>query len=183
MKALGIAISSSPTAGLCQSLPEGLHHSSNARRRVPEAGLRSHELCKRICSIHTRNIYRSPSLAHPTELAPADFLERGKKRASEPVLVFRQPISEWTGLVPCFLCHQLNATALVEAITGLRYVIIFAGSYALTVLRPKWLREDFSGAVLFGKSLATTLVVAGLVLIGLHGSGPETQTSRLLPLK
>lgn len=71
----------------------------------------------------------------------------------------------------------------MDAITGLRYVIIFAGSYAVTVLRPKWLREDFSGAVLFGKSLATALVVAGLVLIGLHGSSLETQTSRLLPLK
>jgi len=34
MKALGIAISSSPTAGFCQSLPEGLHHSSNTRRNV-----------------------------------------------------------------------------------------------------------------------------------------------------
>lgn len=71
----------------------------------------------------------------------------------------------------------------VGPFTGLRYVIIFAGSYAITVLRLRWLREDFSGPALLGKSLATALVVAGLVLIGLHGSGPETETSRLLPLK
>jgi drug/metabolite transporter (DMT)-like permease len=82
-----------------------------------------------------------------------------------------------------FYAISLTRPALVDAITDLRYVIIFAGSYALTVPRPKWLREDFSGAVLFGKSLATALVVAGLALIGLHGSGPETQTSRLLALK
>ena len=82
-----------------------------------------------------------------------------------------------------FYAISLASPALVDAITGLRYVIIFAGSYALTVLRPRWLREDFSGHVLFGKSLATALVVAGLVLIGFHGSGPETQTSWLLPLK
>ncbi len=73
-----------------------------------------------------------------------------------------------------FYAISLTSPALVDAITGLRYVIIFAASYGLTVLRPRWLREDFSGAVLLGKSIATALVVAGLVLIGLHGGGPET---------
>jgi drug/metabolite transporter (DMT)-like permease len=82
-----------------------------------------------------------------------------------------------------FYAISLTSPALVDAITGLRYVIIFAGSYALTVLRPRWLREDFSGAVLFGKTIATALVVTGLVLIGLHASGPEMETAHLLPLK
>jgi drug/metabolite transporter (DMT)-like permease len=77
-----------------------------------------------------------------------------------------------------FYAISLTRPALVDAITGLRYVIIFAGSYVLTLLRPRLLREDFSGAVLFGKSLATTLVVAGLVLVGLYG-GPELQSSKL----
>jgi drug/metabolite transporter (DMT)-like permease len=76
-----------------------------------------------------------------------------------------------------FYAISLTSPALVDAITGLRYVIIFAGSYALTVLRPRWLREDFSGTVLFGKTIATALVVTGLVLIGLHASGPEAETS------
>jgi hypothetical protein len=71
----------------------------------------------------------------------------------------------------------------VDGITGFRYVIIFAGSYTLTMLRPKLLQEDFRGTVLFGKTIATALVVAGLVLVGLYGSGTETQTSHLLPLK
>ena len=82
-----------------------------------------------------------------------------------------------------FYAISLTRPALVDAITGLRYVIIFTGSYGVTVLRPRWLREDFSGAVLFGKSIATALVIAGMVLVGLHGSGPETQSSRLLPLE
>jgi drug/metabolite transporter (DMT)-like permease len=78
-----------------------------------------------------------------------------------------------------FYAISLTRPALVDAITGVRYVVIFAGSYALTVIRPRLLREDFVGAALFGKSVATALVVAGLVLIGLHGSGPESQTSYL----
>ena len=82
-----------------------------------------------------------------------------------------------------FYAISLARPALVDAITGLRYVIIFAVSYSVTVLRPRWLREDFSGTVLLGKSLATTLVVAGLVLVGLHGSGPESEAAHLLPLK
>jgi drug/metabolite transporter (DMT)-like permease len=82
-----------------------------------------------------------------------------------------------------FYAISLTRPALVDAITGLRYVIIFGVSYGVTVLRPRWLREDFSGTALFGKSLATAFVVAGLVLVGLHGSGPEAETTRLLPLK
>ena len=82
-----------------------------------------------------------------------------------------------------FYAISLTSPALVDAITGLRYVIIFAGSYALTVLRPTWLREDFSGTVLFGKAIATALVVAGLVLVGLHASGSEAETAHFLPLK
>lgn len=73
--------------------------------------------------------------------------------------------------------------ALVDAITGLRYVIIFGATCLFTLVRPRLLREDFSGAVLFGKTLATAMVVAGQVLVGLHGSGPESETVRLLPPK
>lgn len=82
-----------------------------------------------------------------------------------------------------FYAISLTRPALVDAITGLRYAIIFGISYALTLLRPRWLREEFSGAVLFGKLLATAFVVAGLVLVALRGSGPQAGTSQLLPLK
>jgi len=79
-----------------------------------------------------------------------------------------------------FYAISLTAPALVDAITGLRYVIIFAVSYALTVLRPKWLHEDFTGAVLAGKSIATALVVAGLVLIGLYSNSPGGTSASLV---
>src|SRR5689334_1381989 len=41
-----------------------------------------------------------------------------------------------------FYAISLTRPALVDAITGLRYVIIFGVSYGVTVLRPRWLRED-----------------------------------------
>lgn len=67
--------------------------------------------------------------------------------------------------------------AIVEAISGVRYVIIFLGAYAITKLKPSWFREDFRKWVLLAKAVATCLVVVGLVLVGLHdsknASGPD----------
>ena len=68
--------------------------------------------------------------------------------------------------------------ALVEAISGVRYVIIFIGAYGITKLKPSWFREDFSKRALVFKAAATGLVVAGLVIVGLQGgagggSGPQ----------
>jgi len=67
--------------------------------------------------------------------------------------------------------------ALVSAISGVRYVIIFFGAYGITRLRPDWFKEDFSKWSLVAKLTATLLVVAGLVLVGLHGGhtggGPQ----------
>jgi uncharacterized membrane protein len=59
--------------------------------------------------------------------------------------------------------------SVVEAISGVRYVIIFIGAYAITHLRPSWFREDFKGRALLIKAVGTGLVVAGLILVGLHG--------------
>ena len=59
--------------------------------------------------------------------------------------------------------------AIVEAIGGVRYVIIFVGAYAITKVKPSWFQEDFRPWVLVAKATATCLVVAGLVLVGLHG--------------
>jgi drug/metabolite transporter (DMT)-like permease len=61
--------------------------------------------------------------------------------------------------------------AVVSAISGLRYVIIFVGAYAITKLRPDWFREDFRRRALILKSVATCLVITGLVLVGLQGGG------------
>lgn len=72
------------------------------------------------------------------------------------------------------LAISRTAPALVEAISGLRYVIIFLGAYAITKWKPSWFRENFRGWTLVAKVVATSLVVAGLVLVGLHGSGGST---------
>ncbi len=59
--------------------------------------------------------------------------------------------------------------ATVEAISGERYVIIFICAWALTKWKPELLKETFTKGILVTKSVATALVVAGLVLVGLHG--------------
>jgi drug/metabolite transporter (DMT)-like permease len=58
--------------------------------------------------------------------------------------------------------------AMVEAISGVRYAVIFVGAYAITRWRPRWFREDFTRGALATKIIATSLVIAGLVLVGLH---------------
>lgn len=68
--------------------------------------------------------------------------------------------------------------ALVEAISGVRYVIIFIGAYGITKMKPSWFREDFGTRALLFKAAATCLVIAGLVIVGLQGgavgaSGPQ----------
>jgi drug/metabolite transporter (DMT)-like permease len=59
--------------------------------------------------------------------------------------------------------------AIVEAISGVRYIIIFLGAYAITQLKPSWFREDFRRPILIAKAVATCLVVIGLVLVALNG--------------
>lgn len=78
-----------------------------------------------------------------------------------------------------FFAISRTSPALVDAIAGLRYVIIFVGAYAITRLRPEWLQENFTGLVLIGKSVATAMVVVGLVLLAIKSNGesgsPSTQ--------
>lgn len=68
-----------------------------------------------------------------------------------------------------FYAISLGQPALVDAISGVRYVIIFLGALLLTRLHPDWLKEHFRGWELATKASATCLVVAGLVLIGMSG--------------
>lgn len=68
--------------------------------------------------------------------------------------------------------------ALVEAISGVRYAVIFIAAYAITRWKPSWFREDFRRWALIAKASATSLVIAGLVLVGMNGgrggaSGPQ----------
>jgi len=68
---------------------------------------------------------------------------------------------------------SLESPAVVDAITAVRYAIVFVGALLLTHVKPKWLKEDFRGWTLVGKTAGTMLVVVGLVLMGLKGGGPD----------
>jgi drug/metabolite transporter (DMT)-like permease len=68
-----------------------------------------------------------------------------------------------------FLAVSRTSPAIVDAISGLRYVLIFLGVYFVTQYKPDWLNEVFRGWTMMAKVIATGLVVAGLVLVGLHG--------------
>jgi drug/metabolite transporter (DMT)-like permease len=70
-----------------------------------------------------------------------------------------------------------TSPALVSAISGVRYVIIFLGAYGITKLKPEWFREDFRTWVLVTKVIATCLVIAGLVLTALYGGGASAAPS------
>jgi uncharacterized membrane protein len=70
------------------------------------------------------------------------------------------------------------APSMVEAISGVRYVVIFFGAYAITRWRPRWFREDFTPRALAIKALGTALVVAGLIL-----AGPDGGHAGLIPAR
>jgi uncharacterized membrane protein len=76
------------------------------------------------------------------------------------------------GVGSFLVIYALSRTSpsLVQAITGIRYAVIFIGAYLITKFRPSWFREDFGGKSLLVKTLGTSLVIAGLILTGLHGS-------------
>jgi drug/metabolite transporter (DMT)-like permease len=79
-----------------------------------------------------------------------------------------------------FYAISLAHPAIVDAISGVRYAVIFVGALLLTKLRPQWLKENFGGWQLFSKVTATALVVAGLLIVGMTGgsqgdSGPAAQ--------
>lgn len=63
-----------------------------------------------------------------------------------------------------------TSPSMVEAISGVRYVVVFVGAFAVTRWRPLWFREDFTRRALLAKILGTGMIVSGLVLAGLHGS-------------
>jgi drug/metabolite transporter (DMT)-like permease len=72
-----------------------------------------------------------------------------------------------------FFAISKASPAIVDAISGFRYAVIFLGVYLVTRIRPEWLREDFRRPALIGKAVATAVIVAGLVFVGItsHQSG------------
>jgi drug/metabolite transporter (DMT)-like permease len=99
------------------------------------------------------------------------FETSGQAEPSSRFWYFINRFISGVGSFLTFYAISLTAPAIVDAITGLRYVVIFLGAYGITRLRPEWLSENFSGLALVGKSSATLLVAAGLVLLALNGDG------------
>lgn len=63
-----------------------------------------------------------------------------------------------------------TSPSMVEAISGVRYVIVFLCAWAISRWRPSWFCEDFTRRALYIKLIGTALVAAGLILAGLYGS-------------
>lgn len=76
-----------------------------------------------------------------------------------------------------FYAISLAHPAIVDAISGVRYAVIFLGALLLTRLRPAWLQEKFRGWQLVSKTIATCLVVAGLVLVGISNGNAGGSSS------
>lgn len=77
-----------------------------------------------------------------------------------------------SGLGSFLVVYAISLThpALVSAVSGVRYAVIFVGALLLTKLRPDWLSESFRGPQLLTKTFATCLVIAGVALAGITGS-------------
>ncbi len=70
-----------------------------------------------------------------------------------------------------FVALSLANPAIVDSIAGIRYVVIFLGTYSLTAWKPGWLHEKFSGWALTAKSIATLAIITGLILVAVRDSG------------
>lgn len=78
------------------------------------------------------------------------------------------------GVGSFLVIYALSRTSpeLVQAISGVRYAVVFAGAYAVTRWRPSWFRENFGTSALLTKAAGTALVIAGLVLSATQGGNP-----------
>ena len=90
--------------------------------------------------------------------------ERASTRSTE--MYFLNRFVNGVGSFLIFVAISKASPAVVDAISGLRYVIIFAGVYAVSRYHPRWLHERYRGWPLISKSIATALVIAGLFLLG-----------------
>lgn len=105
--------------------------------------------------------------------------------ATEPRSKFWYFVNRFVAGVGSFLvvyAVSLTHPALVSAISGVRYAVIFLGALLLTKFRPQWLKESFRGSQLVIKAVATALVIAGLALAGISGGtkGAGTSTTAML---
>src|SRR5690348_7349582 len=111
----------------------------------------------------------SVSLLVPPSWRKQIFRESGDSDPRSRFWYFVNRIMSGVGSLLIYYAVSRIHPAIVDAISGVRYVVIFFGALLLTKLRPQWLKEDFHQWQLISKSAATCLVIAGLVLVGLSG--------------
>jgi uncharacterized membrane protein len=97
------------------------------------------------------------------------FSESGQDNPRNRFWYFVNRFASGVGSFLMFYAISLAHPSIVDAISGVRYVVIFLGALLLTEFRPDWLQENFRGWQLVTKTAATCLVVAGLVIVGLSG--------------
>ena len=95
--------------------------------------------------------------------------EQASPRSKE--LYFINRFANGCGSFLIFYAVSLASPAIVSAISGLRYAIIFLTVYYFTRFHPRVLHERYRGWALEAKAIGTLLVIAGLVFVGLGGSG------------
>jgi uncharacterized membrane protein len=97
--------------------------------------------------------------------------EHASPRSKE--LYFLNRFANGVGSFLVFYAISLASPAVVSAISGLRYALIFVTVFYLTRFHPRLLHEEYRGWALTAKTIGTLLVVAGLVFVGLSGSAAE----------
>jgi drug/metabolite transporter (DMT)-like permease len=97
------------------------------------------------------------------------FSESGQDQPRNRFWYFVNRFVSGVGSFLVFFAISRTHPAMVDAISGVRYVVIFVGALLLTKFRPTQLKETFHGARLVTKTVATGLVVAGLVVAGISG--------------
>ena len=97
------------------------------------------------------------------------FSESGQDDPRNRFWYFVNRFASGVGSFLMFYAISLTHPAIVDAISGVRYAVIFLGALLLTKIRPEWLKESFNGWQLITKTVATALVVAGLVVVGITG--------------
>jgi len=105
------------------------------------------------------------------------FSESGQDDPKNRFWYFVNRFLSGVGSFLIFYAISLAHPALVDSISGVRYVVIFVGALLLTKFRPRTLREEFGGWELVTKIAATCLVAAGLVLVGLSGKSEGSSKS------
>lgn len=115
------------------------------------------------------------------------FAESGQDDPRNRFWYFVNRFLSGVGSFLIFYAISLAHPAVVDSISGVRYVIIFVGALLLTKFKPMWLKEKFRGWQLLTKTAATALVIAGLVIVGTSGgnsagSGPSAAGTNPTPV-